>query len=105
MKPSPAPELERWRVNYAGSSTSLDVTVIHLWNRADLPAVVMSASSGPKDYLCNRIFTVFESVRAADAVAMVRANGPAFLLLRSGEKYFDMAGKEVQVVQENGVRP
>lgn len=85
------------RVSYTGQPNGLIVTLIHTWKRGDIPAPVMSASSGPKDYVRNDIFALFDKQHDLDAVSMVVAGGPPFLILRKGQAYYDMSGKQVDV--------
>ncbi len=76
---------------------ALRVTLIHAWHRGDIDHAVMSASSGPKEYVKNDVYAVFETNPAIDAVLMVRGNGPPFFLLRVGRKYFDVSKREVEI--------
>jgi hypothetical protein len=81
--------------------TALTVSLIHQWRRGDITEPVMSASSGPKDYVKNRVYAIFESNPAIDSVSMVRGGGPPFLLLRIGRSYFDMSNREVELKHAN----
>ena len=86
------------RVNYKDApDQALTVTLIQAWHRGDIPAPIMSASSGPKAYFKNDIFYLFETNPLIDAILMVRANGPPFLLLRVGRQYFDVGKREVEI--------
>lgn len=89
--------MSEMRLRYKGSSNALTVTIIHEWERDDIPTPVMSASSGPKDYLKNQIYTVFHGDLEVDRVAMVIGRGPAFVITRKGGKWFDSTRKEVEV--------
>lgn len=83
-------------IRYADGGPSLGVRLIATWDRGGIPAPVMSASSGPKDYIKNRIFELFEAHPRINRVVMVRASGPAFLLMRDEDNcWFDMSGKQV----------
>lgn len=86
------------RVNYIDApGQALTVRLIHAWHRGDIPAPIMSASSGPKAYLKNDVYAIFEADSHIDAVLMVRAGGPTFFLLRRGPKYFDISRREVEI--------
>lgn len=86
------------RVSYKGApDQSLTVTLIHAWHRGDIDHAVMSASSGPKEYIKNDVFYLFEDNPLIEAVLMVRANGPPFFLLRVGRQYFDVSKREVEI--------
>ena len=85
------------RLSYKdGPGGALPVDVIHRWKRGDLPAPVMSASSGPKDYIENQIWSVFHADAEVESVAMVRGNGPAFIIIQKGGHWFDVAQKELE---------
>jgi hypothetical protein len=86
------------RVRYRDAQDqSLTVRLIAVWHRADITEPVMSASSGPKAYVKNDVYALFEANPAIDAVLMVRGHGPTFFLLRVGRRYFDISGQEVDV--------
>lgn len=86
------------RVNYkAAPDQALTVRLIAVWHRADITAPIMSASSGPKAYIKNDVFALFEGNPAIEAVLMVRGHGPPFFLLRTGRRYFDVSKREVEV--------
>jgi len=87
-------------VRYADSGPSLSVREIHTWNRDDLTAPVMSASSGPKDYIKNQIYALFQQRPAVYQVMMVRAGGPPFLLLRETGGWIDVTGSRVVMASE-----
>jgi hypothetical protein len=74
---------------------ALIVRLVRSWDRGDIDAPIMSASSGPKAYVKNMVFALFESNAAIDAVLMVCGGGPPFLLVRVGNIYFDMIKREV----------
>ena len=53
----------RWTeatVRYADAAEHLHVREIITWDRGDIPHPIMSASSGPKAYLRNDIYEVFQ---------------------------------------------
>jgi hypothetical protein len=83
------------RIRYAGETQgrSLEVDTIHTWNRGDVEPV--SGGSGLKDYVKNRVWQVFQDEPDVDRVVMVRANGPAFFLLRRLGYWFDVTGKQI----------
>lgn len=86
------------RVRYKDApDQAMHVTLIHAWHRGDIPAPIMSASSGPKAYLKNDVFYLFETNPLIDAILMVRGNGPTFFLLRYGRSYFDVSNREVEI--------
>ena len=70
--------------------------LIHTWNRGDIDHAIMSASSGPKEYVKNIVHALFESSPTLDAVSMVRAGGPPFFLLRVGRQFYSMDKREVE---------
>ena len=83
-------------IRYVDGEQSLKVRKIATWDRATMPDPVMSASSGPKDYIKNQIWAVFDKNPAIDRIVMVRASGPPFLLLRGPEScWFDVTGKQI----------
>ena len=86
------------RVHYKDApDQGMTVRLIQTWSRGDIPAPIMSASSGPKAYMKNDVYAVFDTNPAIDAVLMVRGSGPPFFLLRVGRKYFDVSKREVEV--------
>jgi hypothetical protein len=83
---------------YVEGGASLTVREICSWNRGDIEAIV-AGSNGPKDYIKNQIFAVFESNPRINRIVMVRASGPAFVLLRDVDNcWFDATGKQVTTV-------
>lgn len=89
-------------VRLKGAENGLHVRLIYTWTRAAVMAVgqIMSSSSGPKNYLRNDIYSIFERDPAIDAAYLVRASGPAFLLIRKGKLYFDATSAEVEVTPQ-----
>lgn len=77
------------------------VKLIRSWARGEIQEPVMSASSGPKDYLRNQIWSIFDRYPAIDHVQLVRGEYlrsiPFLLVINSAGQVFDMAGKEVVV--------
>ena len=91
-------EGQKATIRYADSKDgkSLAVRLIAKWDRGDIPELIMSPSSGPKDYIKNQIFSLFESRPTINRVAMVRASGPPFLLVRDQENcWYDSSGKQI----------
>lgn len=83
-------------IRLAEGGPSLEVNVVYEWNRGDLRGPVMSAGSGPKDYIKNDVWALFAANPMVDRIIMVRAGGPPFLLMRRTDGYwFDMAGKQI----------
>lgn len=92
----------------ANPDRSMVANLIHVWDRADIPAPKMSVSSGPKDYTRNHIFTVFDRYPWAARVLMVRGlyssigsegkPSPMFLLIEDAAgTTFDIGLEEVLV--------
>lgn len=81
------------RIRYADSSKSLDVRLIHSWDRGEASPV--SGGSGLKDYVKNQVWQLFEDHRDVDRIVMVRAWGPPLFLLRMKACWFDVTGKQV----------
>ena len=78
----------------------LTVRLIKTWKKGDLgDSPIMSASSGPKDYIRNQIWAIFDADHEIDAVSLVRASGPPFLVIRKGAQYFDVTHAEVEVIK------
>ncbi len=88
-------------VRYAKGGESLRVNLLMDWGRADVPAQVMSNSSGPKDLTVNDVWELFQAHPRADRVALVRGRGPWFYLLRaSNGQWFDVTAEPVIVQGE-----
>lgn len=85
------------KIRYADGTAVLDVVPLHQYHREDMPEglFVMSASSGPKDYVKNDVAAVFDKHPNADIVMPVRGNGPVFLLYRVADAWFDITGRQV----------
>jgi hypothetical protein len=77
-------------------SIALTVRLIHTWHRGDIDHAIMSASSGPKEYVKNIVHALFEHDLALDSVSIVRASGPPFFLLRVGRRFYSMDKREVE---------
>ncbi len=85
------------KLRYADSLTgTLTAYLIASWNRGEIAAPVMSASSGPKDYVKNVIYQLFESGPGITRIVMMRGRGPTFYLFRREDGlWFDNTGKQV----------
>ncbi len=85
------------KLRYAeGDGKTLTAFLITAWNRGDVPAPVMSASSGPKDYIKNEIYQLFETGPGITRIVMMRGRGPTFYLFRREDGvWFDNTGKQV----------
>ena len=89
------------RVRYKEDpSVILAVHLIKTWRRGDIDHQDMSISGGPKEQFKNDVYAFFDADPTIDAVSMVRAGGPMFYIFRKGRSYFDVAGKEVEVIQK-----
>jgi hypothetical protein len=84
---------------------AITVNQIHAWGRGEIEPT-MSASSGPKGYIRNHVWAIFEDYPAVARVLLVRGEysrigkdehpSPPFLLLVDGNgQAWDMAGKPV----------
>ena len=86
-------------VRYADGDKSIAVSIVGEWARGEV-RMVMSASSGPKDYIKNQICAVFEQVPAIESIRMVigeyKTSVP-FCLFRVGEEWRDCVGKKVVI--------
>ncbi len=89
------------RVRYRGESTwPATACLVAVWRRGDIPCQIMSASSGPKDYLRNAIWALFDQDRELERVAMLVARGTPFVLRSKGGAWYDCTNHEV--VAEGG---
>lgn len=88
------------KIRYADSAESMTVAVLHTWIREDVPAPIMSISSGPKDYTVNAVYTVFEANPDAVRIALVRGSGPMFFLIHDGrrQQWHDITGRQVVTI-------
>jgi hypothetical protein len=83
------------------SAGEMKADLIAEWTPKSLPAMVMSTSSGPKDYFKNQIRSIFDQVPQADRILMVRGCGPPFLLIHGSFGWRDVAANVVQVQVSN----
>jgi hypothetical protein len=79
------------------SGKVLRLLPVRTWKRGDLTHMVMSTSSGPKDYLRNQIFAAFESDANIRAIALFVSAGVPVVLIQRGEQWADVSGAAVQV--------
>jgi hypothetical protein len=85
------------RMRYADSTQVAKAQHVYTWRRGEISEMVFSASSGPKNYLKNRIFMAFEIAPSVEKISMYVLNGMPFLLLHwgCGLKTTDVTGREV----------
>jgi hypothetical protein len=94
---------ETLKVSYLDdpASGSMIVTVIRRWKRGEMEGPIMSGSSGPKDYLRNHVWEIFDRFGDVQGVWLVRgryATSAMFLLLADPTgRLFDITGQEVEV--------
>ena len=84
-------------VRYRGQDRTLRVSLIRAWTREELPEPVMSTSSGPKDYIRNQVYMLFQAHPSAKRAALMRSAGALFLLLFDGSRYFDVSKRIVDI--------
>lgn len=92
---------DRLQVSYAGDAErKLIARVIHDWQRGEIAGPVMSASSGPKAYLQNLVFTLFETGRDIERILWLigeyKQSIPFCLYLRAG-CWYDCTAKLVEI--------
>lgn len=93
------------RIRYRDGTTDwFSVRIIHKWVPSELPDPVMSASGGPKELVRNWVWTLCKGDKAIDEVVMVRSSGPPFCIVRKGKVWFDVAQKELEVVNKGGLQ-
>lgn len=78
---------------------TINVNVIWSWKRGEITPVF--GSSGLKDYLRNDVWSVFDHIREATKVVLVRGqylrSVPFLLVVDDAGRWFDMEAKEVVV--------
>ena len=83
---------------------SIVATLVRTWKRGEVEEPVMSASSGPKPYTRNHVFAIFERYPLVTSVLILRGqytrSVPFLLVTNEAGQFFDMAGKEVQILEE-----
>lgn len=99
MTPQPRPTNgTRREIRYAGQTKTLTVTVMFSWTREDVPELIMSQSSGPKDYVKNDAYVFMNANPTFNLVMLVGGNGVLFFLARTTDGcWFDITGKQVVV--------
>lgn len=97
-----AAQAKRVNIRYADSEDWHEAVFTSTWRRND-PEIqrgpIMSASSGPKDYLKNDIISLFADP-AVDAVSMFVLRSVIFLVIRKGARLEDVTGREVKLYWE-----
>lgn len=88
-------------IRYKGQGEYRAASCIHVWRPTD-PEIrrgaAMSASSGPKDYLRNDIIALFNASKA-DSIMMLTLNKTPFLIVRKGERLFDLSAPDPREVE------
>lgn len=87
-------------IRYAGTSHWFTALVTQTWKRDDAEmrlGPVMSSSSGPKDYLRNDIWKVFQVNPQIETITMLVLNRTPFLVMRAGLTYFDCSEREIEL--------
>jgi hypothetical protein len=94
------PFITVWYVD--DSSVVGQVRSIFTWNRGDIKEQVLSTSSGPKDYIKNDVWRVFDLWPRVNRVDLMRTRaGALFLLMRDSDNcWLDRAGKQVKLCSE-----
>jgi len=91
-------------IRYADVERAVVARLVYVWEH-DGPEVrrgpIMSASSGPKDYLVNQILSLFTADPDITAVSMLVLNGMPFLIIQRGNNYRDVTGREVRITLED----
>ena len=88
------------RISYENDPyVSFKANLIRSWARGDIPDQIMSASSGPKDYVKNHIWAIFDSYPLIKRVLMLQGeytrSAPFLLVENAAGEVWDMAGKAV----------
>lgn len=91
------------KLRYKGTDQFHTAHLSNNWQRID-PEIqagqVMSASSGPKEYLRNKVISLFEDHPDIDAVWQMVLNRTPFFLMRTNTYFYDVTGREVEVQME-----
>ena len=79
---------------------SIECIPLYSYTREDDAAAVLSASSGPKDYVRNLAAGMFQADPSADQIIVVRAcsGRSVFFLVRRGDSWVDYNGWPVEGV-------
>ena len=87
----------RFTVKYETGTVTREAILVHSYRRT-APEIkrgpIMSASSGPKDYLHNDIIALFEADERIEQVALFVMAGHFFVLWRIGAWWFDQSRPE-----------
>ena len=76
----------------------MTVKCVFEWKRGDVD-VAMSASSAHKNYVKNDICAVFNARPEVTKIVLVRAEGPAFILMQvESGCWFDVTGAQIEKV-------
>lgn len=101
-----AAQSKQVKIRYVDTTTWYTAQFIHTYRRSDFEisrGPVMSASSGPKDYLVNDIVSIFGDEQV-DAVTLLRLGGALFVVVRKDGKLFDYGkqgiGRRVEMLWE-----
>ena len=83
------------RIAYAGGANACGVRIVGEWARGEIK-MVMSSSSGPKDYVKNMLCAAFDSKPEIERIRMVmnESNVPFCIYFVRG-RWFDCSAKEV----------
>lgn len=82
-------------MGYVGAPDSFPVKIVGDWMRGEI-TMVMSASSGPKEYVKNMIAMAFESKPEIERIRMVlNDRNVPFCLFQIQGRWFDCSAKEV----------
>lgn len=84
------------KVRYEGGEP-LECGLIHVYKRTDADVrrgPIMSASSGPKDYLGNQIIALFESDERIEQVLLLSHGAALFVVYRIGLWWLDRSKPE-----------
>lgn len=91
-------QAKRVRVELVESGRMATACLVHTWKRDDAEirsGPIMSASSGPKDYLQNDVIALFADAEVFSVTLLV-LNSVPFLLINRGGLYTDVKGNRVR---------
>lgn len=96
-RPEPESTLPLVKLAYAGSAMNpVGVRVVGEWDRGKL-TMVMSASSGPKDYIKNLLCAQFDADPGIERIRMViNEHNVPFCIFGVQGKWFDASAREVR---------
>ena len=90
---------KRVRIRYESAEEWHQAVFVGSWKREDADiqrGPVMSASSGPKDYMGNDVISLFQAPDV-ETVAIFVLNGLPFLVLRRSGILYDQSGRQVVI--------